>query len=266
MTTENPRASIGGNRMLVTDFWKQENETLAQRIADDNRDLSERKTKLLAEAAELPKVIKNEEQSGKFSDLVKRMRTLYKEAEAIRVATKAPVLEAEYICDSLFGKFKKALEDQITELNRRGTIYDTAVEDKKRAVLEAAALKAREEEDRARREAEKAAKKANTDKAIDAAETAAAARNVRVEAERAADVAPAELTRSRGEMSVSSLVETYHGEITDYEKVDLNALRKYLSRSELDKAAERAGKDLKADGVGTIKGVRIYSVKERRVA
>lgn len=260
-------AGPGHNRPPVTEIWKQENETLAKRIAEDNAAISKRKNDLIAEADALPKVIKNDEQSGEFSDLVGKLRGVAKDAETIRVSTKAPVLEAQRIIDALFGKFKKSVEDKITDLNRIGTIYDLAKEAKARARLEEEAQARREEEDRARAEAERLAKKTKSAaKIVAAAEDVAAARADRIEAERAADVKPAELTRTRGEASTSCLAETYHGEITDYEKIDINTLRKYITRTELDKAAERAAKDLESAGVGAIKHLRIFSTKERRVS
>lgn len=266
MNEQSAVAGIGHNSRSVMDVWKTENETLAARLVEDNKDLSARKAKLLAEADELPKAIRNDEQSGLYSDLVKRLNGLVKDAEAVRVATKRPVLDAEEIVDALFRKFKLGVTNKITDLNKIGTVYDLAKEAKARDKLEAEAQAARDEEDRLRAIAAKAAKKDNVEKTIVAAAAVADARNERVEAERAADVPAAALTRTSGEASTSSLVTNWHGEIEDFEKIDLNAFRKYISRSELEKAAERAGKDLKEDGIGKHKFLRIFSTKERRVA
>lgn len=263
---ENPRAVTGNNRPPVTEIWDEENKTLAARIAEDNAALKKEKDALIATGETMPKTIKNDKESALISDHVKELTKMIAKAERVRVATKAPVLVAVEIIDSLFKKFKSGPQAQITELNARGTAYDLKIEEKRRNKLEAEAQAAREEEDRLRAAAAKAAKGKNTDKAMDAVETAAVARETRVAAEVAADVKPQEITRVTGSSSTSQLVEEWHGTIEDFDKLDVAKLGKYISRTELEKAAERAGKALMAEGVGTIKGVKIYSEKVRKVS
>lgn len=265
-TQETP--GIGHNKPPAKEELTALSDRLAQRIADENTDLKKRKDDLIARAAELPKKVKSEDHVGKIGDFIRDVDGVLKDAEAIRVATKAPVLLMERAIDGIFKKFGKPLTDLTTELRGRINVYQVAKDEEERQRREAEAEKARKAEDEARAKAAKALKGKNQDKAADAVRAVDHASAQRAQAEAAVDFKPAEVARTRGEQSTSTLQEVWHSEVTDWDKLQSEGIAKlgrYISRSELEKAAERAAKDMEASGIGAIPGVRIYSTKETKV-
>lgn len=255
----------GHNRMPVTDLWKQENETLAARLAEDNAPLRKRKEELFAEAAELPVVVENDEHDGELANMIKKLRNLEKDAESIRVGTKAPVLQAGTIIDNLFKNFNKPVADMRDVLTKRLTIYKQKKEaEARKAAEEEARIRREEAEIAAREAAEKAAAlKDDTDlvNAIDAQRIADSAAADAQKAQEVASAKPAEFARVRGTEALSTLKEVWKYDITDFAAINPAEIWRYLSKADIEKAIGRAVRE----GERNLKGIRIYSTTEAAV-
>lgn len=143
-----------------------------------------------------------------------------------------------------------------------------ARERREREELEAAeAARVRAETERA---AAEAAAKADADRVAAAAESARKmdeakaalaeadeAEQARQEAERLANAAPADMSRTRADGSLSSLRRSYDFEVDDWDALDLEALRPYLTRPALEIAIRAFVKTHRE--TKQIRGVRIFA-------
>lgn len=274
------RLTIGGNKgPLLT------KEELAAGHDDKLTALSN----LLEQARALPEVIGSDDDDGLTTDVVRALQTAAKDADAARVAVKAPYLAAERLVDSFF---KTSLIDKMEKakgvLEGRLTAWKRKKADAERQRLLAVAQAAREEAERVAAEAARVRQSAMRERMeqefaaafdetpvtlapqqmgeVKAAENAAldAAYDARA-AEKQAYVKPAELTRIRsasGE-AASTLVQSWTFEITDINAVSLDALRAFIPRADIEKAIRRHVAINKGDK--PLAGVRIYSEENARV-
>ena len=231
---------------------------LHETLHDTNGDLLRRRDELLSAAARVP-AIDNDDIAGKVTDFIKQMTALAKAAEAKRTDAKEPYLEGGRNIDGFF----KAITDPVTKakqgVERRLTDYLRDKELRARREREEQKRLAREAADRARAEAEEKAKALASERdltaAIEAEKAAETATADLVNAEQAADVKPAELSRTRGEYgSVSSLRTQWVFDEIDRATIDLETLRPYLPTDALDKAVRAF---IKAGG-RELQGTHIY--------
>lgn len=215
-------------------------KTLHEKLQDEHGELIHRRDDLLAAAARVP-TIDTDDTAGKVSDFIKQLTALAKAAEAKRTDAKEPYLEGGRNIDGFF----KAITDPVGKakqsVERRLTDYLRDKEARARREREEQERIARQEAERARAEAEAKVKALTSDNdliaAIDAEKVAQTASADLVKAEQAADVTPAELSRTRGEYgSVSSLRTQWVFDEIDRTTIDLEALRPYLPTDALEKA------------------------------
>ena len=223
---------------------------LRENLSEQNRDLLDRAAELVASTERMPEAVEDEATAGKVADLIKLLNACSKAGEDRRKTAKEPHLAAGRAVDAFFKtRIAEPLEKAIARAKKPLVDYERrkAAEERRRREAEEAA--ARERERLAREAAEKAAAAAEDDAGLDAAlqaeerarTEAAAAR----EAQQAADVSNAELSRTRGEYgAVASLRTVWRGEIADRDKLDLETLRPHIATDALQKAVNayvRAG-------------------------
>lgn len=223
-------------------------ETLREKLRDENADLLRRRDELLEAAQRVPQ-IDTDDTAGKVTDFVKQLTALAKTAETRRTDTKEPYLEGGRNIDGFF----KAITDPLTKakdtVQRQLTVYLREKEAAARRQREEQERLAREAAERARIEAEEKARAiadaAGLDEAIEAEKAAEIAAADLAKAEQAAEAKAAELSRTRGEYgSMSSLRTEWVFDAIDRSTIDLEALRPYLPADGLEKAVRafiRAG-------------------------
>lgn len=256
--TPNPREAIGGNLPPVVEFYKDVNTQLPGYLDADNVELLTRAKSLLEGFLRAPAEVADDDMAGKMSDFIKQLAAAAKAAEDKRTADKRPILEAGTIIDDYFKAIRLPLIDAQTKITARLTAYlqkKAAAEQAKRLAEERLA---RERAEAARVEAERIAQAAMTeadmDTAIVAEEQARVAETVVQQTAAAADVRPAELSRTYSSHgTVASLKGQMVGTITDRAMLDYKALGPYFTQDALDKAVRAA---IKA-GIHKIEGVHI---------
>lgn len=231
---------------------------LLERLREENEDLLERADKLLAAAGRMP-AIDSDDVAGKVIDYISQLSALVKAAEAKRTGAKEPYLEGGRAVDGFF----KAITEPATKVketvNKLLTIYQREQEAAARRKRMEEERIAREAAEKAQREAEEAAKAATTPATLDDAIAAERAAEVAAadlaKAAQAAEVKAADLTRTRGEYGAMSSLRT-EWVFKDIVKADLDleTLRPHLSDSALEQAIRAF---IKAGG-RQLAGVTIY--------
>ncbi len=237
-------------------------DALRTKLLEDHDALLRRRDELLAAEARIPP-IDNEDAARKVSDFIKQLTAAAKAADTARVGTKEPYLEGGRGVDGFF----KAITDPLATVKRNAEQKLTAFLRAK----EAAERQRREDEARQQREAAEAARQAalkaeqdaqdaaSLETAIAADKAADVAQADLVKAEKAADVKPAELSRVRGEYgAVSSLRTSWVFDTIDRETIDLEALRHHLPTDGLEKAVRSF---IKAGG-RELRGTRIFETTD----
>lgn len=218
-------------------------EALREYLLEDTAALTARKEELLASVARAPETVEDRETLGRMGDLVKLIATAHKNAEADRVARKAPFLAAERLIDSVY---KRDLTDPLAQgkvtVERRMTQFQRALAEQERRRREEEARRQREEAERLRLEAEEreaaAQDEQQLDEAITTHELARQAEADSRKADKAAEAPPAELSRERGEYgSIASLRRewTFRQPISRTD-LDLELLREHLPLQALEQA------------------------------
>lgn len=240
-------------------------EPLREQLRDENMALLKRRDELLAAAERIPE-IGDDSTAGRVSDFLKQLTALAKAADGKRVDHKEPFLEGGRTVDGFFKAITDPVDRTKKAIEKRLTDYLRAKADAERREREAEARRQREEAERLRLEAEAreaaARDQQSLDRAIDAetkADTAAADAR---EAEKAAEVKAAELSRTRGEYgAVASLRTTWTFDEIDRARLDLEALRQHLPSDALEKAVRSF---IRAGG-RELAGTRIYETTSATV-
>lgn len=229
---------------------------------------------------EAPSVVEDDEDIGVLREIVKLCMAESKHAEALRVDTKEPYLTAGRVVDDYFSQLKAKVAKWQADLEARAKIYLDKKAAAERARREEEARRAQAEARRLAEEAaaaQAAAAQAQRETALKAQQDAAAAREAEdrareasvaaqaattaaasaTEAQRAAEAKPADMARTRAGGGLSTLSAKWVFEITDFDKIDLEALRPFITKVDLEKALRRfvdVNKDSKP-----LAGVRIYA-------
>lgn len=241
---------IGDNRLpLVT----------AEQLTKDFAHVEAFIVEIEAEATKAPPVLEDDEDLAAVNALVPKLRAAAKRCDALREEQKRPHLEAGRVIDTFF----KTLDGRLATLQRGLEARATQYLHKK---AEAEAARRRAEEERLRREAaakaQEAAEAARAGHTEQAAIAQAAAAEAQTRAEDAATpVKPAELARTQTAAGTATLEQRWEFEIVDFDKVDLNALRPYFTRADLEKAIRafvRAGRH-------ELAGVHIFPTTNARM-
>lgn len=215
-------------------------DMLREKLRDENYEMIVRRDELLLAAGRVPE-INSDDAAGKVTDFVKQLAALTKAADAKRVGAKEPYLEGGRTVDGFFKAITDPVATAKTGVERKLTTYLRDKEAKARREREEQERQAREAAEAARRDAEERAKamrdQASLQAAVEAEKAADIAAADLVRAEQAATVKAAELSQTRGEYgSLSSLRTTWIFDGIDRDALDLEALRQHLPIDGLEKA------------------------------
>lgn len=253
-------AGIGHNRKPL-----DHGEEVREKLAEDYQDLNLKVAGLLNEARALPKKIADDEAHDVSIEIVKKLRDELKAAETARKEEKEPHLARGKAVDLFFNDIKGRLDKAIDILLGRIRIYLDAKAEAERIAREKSAeaerKRAQEAQTRAAIEAAKAEsakqlaksmKHAANAQQLQAQASVAAQQAARAEA--AAQAKPADLARTRTSAGTSTLRSEWAFEITALNEIDLETLRPYLAKSEIEKAIRLF---IRAGG-RELKGARIF--------
>lgn len=248
----------------ITDPFAPRDHNIAQAplkelLLEECASLAARCDELLRSVVRAPVTIRDEEGSGKVADLVRMITACRKAADTARVGRTEPFLAAQRLVMATYKQIIDPLDAAKRILEGRLTSYQRAKAEEERRRREAEARRAAEEAARLAREAEEAARAAQTEPELDTAITAEAiadqAQGDAVQAQRAAEVRPAELSRTRGDFgAVASLRTFYDFADLDRDKIDLETLRPFIP---LD-AIEKSIRAYIRSGGRELKGCRIF--------
>jgi len=226
---------------------------IKENLTERHPDIVKRSGKLAGMIERAPKSVDNEADANKISEAIRQCTAFIKIATETRVKEKEPYLAGGRAVDGFFANLIDAVDKTKKSLLSVRTAYDVAVEAETRRQREEAARIQREEADRQAQEARTAQQQ----------DRAAVAETVAQEAEQAAKVKPAELTRTRTDTGVvSSLRSEWRHEVTDPKKVP----KKFMVPSDaLIKGAVKAAVLPDGSCPLDIPGVRIYEHKFSQV-
>ena len=238
-------ADVGHNRELK-DLLEERHQLLTDRVAE-----------LIAACARAPERIDDDATQGKVGDLYKLLSAAHKKGEASRTDEKEPFLMGGRIVDSWFKEnVVTPLERWMAVLKRRSDLYINAKVEAERKRRADEARAAQEEADRKLEEARKAEEAARPKVAERKLEQAVQAQAV---ADQAADIAaakPAEMAQTRGEHSMLTVQMRWTHEVSAWDELDLNTLREFISRDDIEKAIRAFVRLHK--GTRQLQGVRIF--------
>lgn len=256
MTEDNPRAVVGDNRRGLMEVYREQNEALPAALAHEFSEFVLGAQELKLDFAAAPEVVADDETEKALTALGGRLSKMLKSIDTQRKLAKAPTLTAGTIIDTFFSQITGVVYPCMGAVERRVNAY----KDEKRA----AERRRQEEEARKAREAAAEAARLRDEAARLEREQAEAAQRETSEAERCeleeqrrktvADAAALQASSVALEKSAAKVATTtvsadsgtksvqatrWVGEITDLETLDLEALRPYIARPELDRAVSR---------------------------
>jgi hypothetical protein len=214
-----------------------------------------------------PLAIEDDDDLGIANKLVADCRTETDKIDRAREAEKRPYLDAGRIVDAYFKTLTTRLDRMKAAIGERATRYLNKKADAERAVRAAEARKLQEEADRRAHEAILAEAKAPAGAPTPETTTAmtqATQAQMRADDKAAeAQATRADLARTRTEGSTATLVDDWQAEITAFDQIDLNKLRPYFSRPDVEKAIRRhVGIHKDAEPLA---GVRIFNKPKARM-
>lgn len=218
---------------------------LPDRLNAETHALMLRRDALVLASGRVPPIT-DDEIAGKVADFTKQLTEHIKSATDWKDAAKAPVLKL----DRAIMDQHKTLCEVITRtkdtVSKMQTDYLMGKEAKERAARQEAERIASEEAKKARLEAEAAAAALTSESDIDAA---LAAENAAIEAQKVADAAeaaakakPADLSRVTGAHGTTTSLRgkwVFRPETINMDKINLEALRPYLTADDLHKAIRK---------------------------
>ncbi|MDQ0510933.1 vacuolar-type H+-ATPase subunit I/STV1 [Angulomicrobium amanitiforme] len=210
---------------------------MAEVLADRHAGLFALVEPLAKRANEQPKTLSTEEENFALGEVVKAATEAFSSIEGARVEEKAPFLRDGKIVDDTFRGPKERLDKIIKGLSARADAYahQKKLEARRKALEEEQKL--RDEEERLRRLATFEADIGDTDAAEVHAEIA---ETVAFRASQAAETTTAraaDLTRARSDTGMlATASDKWDFRVADWSKVDIAALRPYLTVDVLEKA------------------------------
>ncbi|CAN7330019.1 hypothetical protein LJR231_001811 [Phyllobacterium sp. LjRoot231] len=239
----NERAVLGGNNPPIPEVMAEKHHALLALVDP-----------LAVRADDLPRQIKCEKDLEKIGVVVTDCKSLAKKIEGIRKFEKQPHLDAGKEVDNFFNPVVDRL-DRITDtFEAIATKYqrEKVAEERRKAEDEAAKLRAdaekkRQEAEAAKRGSTAARKNDEADHLLDQAD----------EAEAAAFQSAASIAKLRTESGVTAGAKTnWDFSIVDYDKIDLNKLRPFFRREDVEKAIRSMVRIQK--GSALIEGVKVF--------
>lgn len=230
---------------------------LPERLAADYSHFDGEIEQVAEKANAAPLKITNDDELGKTGDIARAARALSKRIDNDRKSEKEPYLSANKTIEAFFKEKTDRLTMMFVTLEKRATEYqkEKAAEAKRRA--DAEARKAQEEAERQRRIAEKEAERNRPTGAASHADKAEALEDKAAAAAAIAESSAANLTRHRTESGVVTAQTKFTFEITDLPNVDLEKLRPYIAKADIEKAV-RAFVRVNKDSI-PLAGVRIFA-------
>lgn len=224
-------------------------DPLQARLKEDYADDMVRTDKLLESVERAPLEV-TKDNIGQMSDFAKQLHDHAKSLQTSHGKEKEFFLKSGRTVDAFFKRPAEALIAAKRKIEDRITRHQIQVAEAERKRREAEEREAREEAERLAREAEKAAAQVESETdltdAVEAEEAAEAAKAGAIKAEKAASAKAADLTRERGDASVTSLRTFWAFRIDDARKIDLEALRPHFDIEAFNKAIRafmKANKD-----------------------
>ena len=218
---------------------------LPDRLQSETHAMMLRRDALIMAASRIPPIT-NDEVAGKVADFTKQLTEHLKMATEWKDAAKAPVLKLDRAIMDQHKTLCEVVTRTKDSVSKMQTDYLMAKAAAERAARQEAERIAREEANKAAREAEAAAAALATEDDIDAA---LAAEQAAIEAQKAAEAAelaanakPADLSRVTGAHGTTSSLRgkwVFRAETINMDKIDLEALRPYLSGDDLHKAIRK---------------------------
>lgn len=211
--------------------------TTAERLAEDYEGFLADVNNWGERAKELPATVASDAALVAIADVVKDGRSILKRMDGARTAEVEPHLTAQREINAWFKAIAERVEKTNGILVSRSDDYQRRKAAEARRKAEEEARLAREEAERQRKLAEEAAAKAKVSQMVKAENRAddAEDRARRAEAQSTASVADLTRTRSTSGTVVSAKTElTFR--ITDWNSIDLPALRPYLKRDAVEAA------------------------------
>lgn len=242
----NPRAVPGDNNPPPI------RDILAEKHGHAIQDLEAIATR--ANAA--PKEIKDDADLVAVSTIVSDARALVKKLDSARTAEKEPYLSGGREVDGYFREQTDRLDRIVNALTMRATEYQRAKAAEARRLAEEKERAEREEADRQRRIADEEAARSRPIAAAKHEAKAEAAEDRAAEAAAKAQTAAADTTRVRAAGVTVSARTEWTFEITDWNRIDLNALRPHFKREDVEKAIRQYVRNNK--GSAPLAGVRVY--------
>ncbi len=158
--TDQTRPGIGHNKPIIEEFFREINDELPTRLAEDAADIISRTDALVANAANVPDVIQNEEQEAKATDIVSQMKKHQKVADSRRLGISALPRQAQQIINTFFGeKAIDPLQKAVDRIEPGVTRFKRVKAEAERRAREEAEEKRRIEAERLRKEQEEAQRK-----------------------------------------------------------------------------------------------------------
>lgn len=211
-------------------------QTLKERIEEVYAEQFGQISDIADRANALPKEISTDTECGQVADIVSEAGKLSRKLEDLRKVEKEPFIRDGKIVDATFKENRLLrLENISNGLTTRITAFNRAKAAKARAEQQAAEKAAREAQEQAnldaRMEAEAGNYQAVTDH-LDTAHKAAAAVQ-----EASALIKAAEVTRVVSDSGTKVTTRTeVKARVTDWQKVDLNALRAFIKPEHIEQA------------------------------
>ena len=240
------------HKPVVDQIFGDNKAPIAEVLPKDFAEITKEVETFIANAAKLPKKLKDDTDLGVFGQHVTDLRAIAKRVEGLRTDEGAPLLAATKALNAFFGGLKDRLDAARSTLEAAATDYQRAKDAAERE------RKRREAEDlRQREEAERA--KAETATGVAGARAEGRAEQLASQAERAerqANASTADTVRTKVGGVIASATTKWDFEITDYDAIDLNKLRPFLIRADVEKAVRSFVRIQKGSAV--IPGVRVF--------
>jgi len=236
-------------------------DEIKQNLEEKNAKALKRARALIEAADRVPAEIEDQDTSEKITDLEKQITVCWNALEAARTEEKAPYWD---MCKTVDGFFKTEFLDILaaakTRVKKVQTAYLVKEEDKERKRRQELAKQQQEEADRQAAEALKLEQQGEATKSEVVLEKAVQSEHDAAFFANAAQAKGATVAASTGELTGArtSLRYTTVAEIEDYEKMDLNLLKPYFKREDVQKALNTALKFKAAN----IAGVKIWEKPE----